>query len=58
MSLAELIRRCVDEGLRAEAPARAGLYVRAARLAGRFPDRDKATDLAREHDRYLEDAFA
>lgn len=57
VSLAELIRRCVDRGLAGDRPDRARLYERAAGLVGRFADRKGARDLARAHDRYLDQAF-
>lgn len=55
VSLAEMIRRLVDRGLAQEAAGRARLYQQAARVVGRFPDRRGARNLAREHDRYLEE---
>jgi hypothetical protein len=57
VSVAELIRRCIDTALEAEEPDRAALYARAARLEGRFPDRKGARDLSRRHDDYLDEAF-
>jgi hypothetical protein len=57
ISLAEMIRRCVDVVLADETNDRAELYERASRIIGRFPDKGGATDLAREHDSYLEKAF-
>jgi hypothetical protein len=57
ISLAEMIRRCVDQTLAGEKADRARLYERAAGLVGRFADRKGATDLARGHDRYLDKAF-
>ena len=57
ISLAEVIRRCVEKGLADEAEDRAALYGRAAALVGRFPDRRGAKDLAGHHDRYLDEAF-
>ncbi len=57
VSMAEMIRRYVDRGLKEEATERGRLYARAADLIGRFPDREGATDLAEEHDRYLDEAF-
>ena len=55
ISLAEMIRRCVERALEEEGTDRAALYARAVRVVGRFPDRHGAADLAREHDRYFED---
>jgi hypothetical protein len=57
LSLAEVIRQYVDLGLSAEAPNRDALYDRAAALVGRFHDLHDAADIARHHDRYLDDAF-
>ena len=56
VSLAELIRQCVDTALAEEAPNRMALYDRAARLVGRFPDRRGARDLSARHDSYLDEA--
>ncbi len=58
VSVAELVRRCIDRALEDEAPSRAELYDRATRLAGAFPDLDGATNVAEDHDQYLEDAFS
>lgn len=55
--LSETIRRCVDRALADEVPDRDTLYERAARIVGCFPDKRGTTDLAREHDRHLEESF-
>jgi hypothetical protein len=57
LSLAEVIRRCVDKGLAEEMPDRAALFDRAARLVGRFRDRQGARDLSSKHDRYFAETF-
>lgn len=57
VSLAEVIRRYVDRGLSAERSDRARLYEQATRVIGRFHDKRGARDVAREHDRYLDEAF-
>ena len=57
VSLAEIIRRYVDKGLTGEAPNRAALYERAARVVGCFADRRAARDLSSKHDKYLEEAY-
>lgn len=57
VSMAEVVRRCVDLALEERRPDRTELYRRAAQLAGAFRDRDGASDLSADHDRYLEDAF-
>lgn len=57
VSLAEVIRRYVDRGLSAELSERARRYEQAAQVIGRFRDRRCARDVARDHDRYLDEAF-
>jgi hypothetical protein len=57
ISLAEMIRRCVDAVIGQHGPDRAALYERAEGLVGRFDDRDAATDLSRRHDEYVTEAF-
>ena len=58
VSVAEVIRRYVDEGLQKEGTSRGDLYARAARVVGRFRATDGApSDLSASHDRYLDDAF-
>jgi hypothetical protein len=56
ISMSAVIRRCLDESLE-RGLDRAAHYERAARLIGRFPDRQRATDLAAGHDRHLDEAF-
>ena len=55
VSLAELVRRSVDDLLETEAVDRGDLYEQASHLIGRFEDHAGATDLAEEHDRYLDE---
>ena len=57
VSMAEVIRTFVDEGIAAAGPAREAAYERARQLVGSFPDRERAKDLAREHDRHLDAVF-
>jgi len=57
VSLAEIIRRCVEKALAEETPNRAALYERAARVVGRFRDRRGARDISAKHDRYLDEAY-
>lgn len=57
ISMSAMIRQCLDQGLGDESSDRAAAYRRAALLVGRFPDSERATDLATGHDRYLEKAF-
>lgn len=56
-SFAEMIRRCIDRALAAEAPDRAALYDSASRFVGSLRDPEGATDVAAEHDQYLDKAF-
>jgi hypothetical protein len=55
ISLAEAIRRLVDRGLADEKADRALLYERAAEAVGRYRDRRGASDVAQDHDRYLDE---
>ena len=57
VSLAEIIRRCVEHGLAEQAPSRGALYDRAAGVVGRFSDRRGARDISGKHDRYLDEAY-
>jgi len=57
VSVAELIRQCVDEGLARRRSSRASLYERAGRWLGSCQDPEAADDLSANHDRYLEEAF-
>jgi hypothetical protein len=52
-----MIRRCIDRALAAEAPDRAALYDSASRFVGSLRDPEGATDVAAEHDQYLDKAF-
>lgn len=58
ISLAETIRRFVDQGLAAESQGIAAKYERAARVVGRWRDREGRTDIAENHDRYLDEAYS
>jgi hypothetical protein len=57
VSVAEMVRRCVDRFLDSESPDRRERYAAATALVGSFEDADGATDLAQRHDEYLEEAF-
>jgi predicted DNA-binding ribbon-helix-helix protein len=58
ISMAEVIRRCVDAALAAEGGADLGArYSQAARLVGAFTAADRAADVAANHDGYLDEAF-
>ncbi|MGH2763368.1 MAG: hypothetical protein ACRDLD_12460 [Thermoleophilaceae bacterium] len=57
MSVAELLRRGADLVLREEGPvSHEERKRRALSVVGRFPDR--ASDVAVEHDRYLDETYA
>lgn len=58
ISVAAVIRGCIDETLEARPPSRARLYAKAMQLAGSLHDAAGATDLSSEHDRYLAEAFS
>lgn len=57
VSMAELVRRCIDATLTAQETDLARRYEAARRLIGRFADRSGARDLADRHDAYLDEAF-
>ena len=57
VSMAEVIRRCLDQVLKSGEPDRAALYSRAEAVVGQFEDGCGASDLARKHDDYLATSF-
>ena len=57
VSMAEVIRRCLDQVLESGGPDRSALYERAEAVVGRFEDPSGAHDLARRHDHYLGTSF-
>lgn len=59
ISLAEAVRRCVTEHLAEEGvgAARADRVREALAAAGKYADSSGATDVAREHDAVLADAY-
>lgn len=58
ISMAAAIRRCVEDAIASDAGGDpAALYRRAAGLVGAYRSPDRATDLAENHDDYLEEAF-
>jgi hypothetical protein len=57
ISIAEVIRRCIDRGIGDRLSDADAAYEAAARCVGSFRDRDEAGDVAAQHDRYLADAF-
>jgi hypothetical protein len=57
VSVAEIVRRCVDLALDGQRPERAESWRRARTLAGKFQDREGARDVATRHDEHLDEAF-
>ena len=57
VSMAEFIRRCLDQALESDEPDRSVLYERAESVVGRYEDSSGARDLARRHDDYLATSF-
>lgn len=57
VSLSEVIRRCIASALAGRTVSRSELYEKASRLVGSMQDPRGATDLSREHDRYLDETF-
>jgi hypothetical protein len=57
VSLAEIVRRCVERTLASRPGDRDAGFARAAELIGSLIDPEGRTDLARDHDRYLAKAF-
>ncbi|MBI2895517.1 MAG: ribbon-helix-helix protein, CopG family [Deltaproteobacteria bacterium] len=58
VSLAEIIRQCIDRSLEEHGPDADLLYEGAARLEGAARDRDERTDLSARHDDYAAAAFS
>jgi hypothetical protein len=54
VSVAEIVRRCIDRAIDEEIPGRRNDYARAARLVGAFQDREGARDVSARHEDYLE----
>lgn len=57
VSLAEVIRRCIERSLEAEFSSLPERYARAGRLIGKFQDRQGKKDISTAHDAYLDRAF-
>jgi len=59
ISLSEAVRQCVSEHLAREesAPSRAELVRNALSVVGKFRDCEGRSDVARNHDRYLDQAY-
>ena len=59
ISLAEAVRRCVEERLAQDGTAVSpeGLLREAAAVFGKYADPEGASDIGRDHDRYLDRAY-
>lgn len=57
VSVAAVIRECVDATLSEKAATRRRLYNQAMRIVGAFTDRKGARDISRRHDAYLAEAY-
>ncbi len=57
VSMAEVVRRCIDRGLATEVPDRAARYARAVDLVGAFEDPTGSRRVAESHDQYLDDTY-
>jgi hypothetical protein len=57
VSVAEVVRRCVESTLTESGTTRSARYARAAKLIGTFRDPEGARDLAVRHDQHLNEAF-
>jgi hypothetical protein len=57
ISFAEVVRQCIDQALDRSLTL-SDRYKRARRIIGSVCDRRGKSDMARHHDRYLEQAFA
>jgi post-segregation antitoxin (ccd killing protein) len=58
VSVAEVVRRCLDAQLQATAPdGRQDRIRRAMTVVGKYTDPSGATTVARDHDRHLAEAY-
>lgn len=57
VSVAEVVRRLIDRGIEAELPPSDDRWKLAEQVIGTFEDVDGTSDVATDHDSYLEDAF-
>lgn len=57
VSMAAIIRRWIDRGLAERQPDRSERWKRALAEIGRFEDPSGATDVAANHDRYLDGIY-
>jgi hypothetical protein len=57
ISVAEVVRRLIDRGIESELPPSEDRWMQAQRVVGAFREPGGASDVATQHDSYLEDAF-
>ena len=57
VSMAEIVRRCIDATLPSHEADAARKYEAARKIVGRFVDRSGARDISARHDDYLDEAF-
>lgn len=57
ISMAEVIRRCIERGIDDEAPALEERYARAREVVGTFRDREGKEDVSERHDEYLDGSY-
>jgi ribosome maturation protein Sdo1 len=57
VSVAAVIRECVDAGLGDAREERRRRWDRASRIVGAFSDSEGKRDIARRHDDYLDEAY-
>ncbi len=57
VSMAELIRQAVDRILEEQEQERAEKWRRATALVGRYRDKEGATDVSVNHDKYLDEIY-
>ena len=53
VSLAEALRRCVEEAMGSQAAPLAAGYAKVLEVAGTFEDREGRRDVSSQHDEYL-----
>lgn len=57
VSMAEMVRRCLERGLEEQTTDRSAQYARAAALVGAFRDRADVGTVSTDHDAFLDEAF-
>jgi metal-responsive CopG/Arc/MetJ family transcriptional regulator len=57
VSMAEMVRRCLERGLEEQTSDRSAQYARAMALVGAFRDHEDASTVSVDHDEFLDEAF-